>query len=520
VERYEIAWAEALAQEHERQSALLATLDGEVGTFAAECAAALTGLDAIVDRDPVAALLDIAATDTPNEALARDIAQRLPGLAAADDLRDEQLSGFYTRLGDGDDLSQEMVHQTGQLLRADPDRADGILLRAIIDAAGSRSVIQHVVGPASVTALNACNPVAYWAPVLARLGEGDGSRGKLVEAARKDLRAILESSATAPEDPTGADSIPFADSLQDTVAHVERAARAITAGRLERAVADGRRRLDSDLDDLRAVCENAGHAPRAWRAARETERTTLVEELREKLEKVEKIRCALDLILPDLEVTARALATIERVRSVEGRLDASAASGIKAARMSLLLAVAVVFEASLPESRHAVVADRLPIRKRWLVAAAAVLAAAAISIALSVLGTSKTQAPDTTPSAAPGAAIPPPPTVSPVRATLEQQQQATFYSVTVRAADQGKPSYSWHLNPPGANPGCHAFGSVYGYPNRAVWNHGPTDGCSDAGQQHLGTVTVKVKTDYWVCTESFFGTASGVGVPPQACSRL
>ena len=100
-----------------------------------------------------------------------------------------------------------MIHQTAQLLRADPQPADGMLLRAIIDGAGARSVIEHVVGPASAAALDALKPIAHWAPALARLGEGDGSRGKLVAAARKDLTAVLELAAASTEEAIAADSI-------------------------------------------------------------------------------------------------------------------------------------------------------------------------------------------------------------------------------------------------------------------------------------------------------------------------
>lgn len=39
---HEQAWAEALAEEHGHQQELLATLRNELGTFARECASALT----------------------------------------------------------------------------------------------------------------------------------------------------------------------------------------------------------------------------------------------------------------------------------------------------------------------------------------------------------------------------------------------------------------------------------------------------------------------------------------------
>ena len=402
-----------------------------------------------------------------------------------------------------------MVHQTGQLLQADPRRADGMLLRAIIDAAGERSVIQQVAGPASVAALNALKPIAHWAPALARLGGGDGNRRKLVEAVRQDLTAVLESTASATQQVTAADSTPFADSFRYTVEHVENAARAVADGRLGQAIAAARTELESDFGDLRAMS----------RSARHTERSSLVEEAHEALEKAEKIRRALDSMLPHLQATARALATVERLRSATGRLDAPSAAGLKAARMSLLLVAAAVFGASLPESRHPITPRRrLP--WLWLAGAAVVLAAAVVSIAVSLAGGSTTGTPNPTLSVIPAIRIPPPPTLSAVRSTLEEQQDATYYSITVHAPHDGTPVYSWHLAPPADDPGCRTFGAVYGSPNRAVWNHGRTDGCTELGPQQLGTVTVTVRTRYWECIESFFGTMTGLGVPPQPCSRI
>ena len=71
VERYELAWAEALAEEHDHQRELLATLHGELAAFAGECAAALTALDALVNLGPVAALLDDTKTGAQMRPLGR-----------------------------------------------------------------------------------------------------------------------------------------------------------------------------------------------------------------------------------------------------------------------------------------------------------------------------------------------------------------------------------------------------------------------------------------------------------------
>ena len=520
VERYELAWAEALAEEHGHQRELLATLHGELAAFAGECAAALTALDALVSLGPVGALLDSAKAGVQNVALARDISRRLPALAR-NAPHEDQLSGFYTHLGGEADLSPAVVHQAGEFLRADPQRSDRVLLNAIIEAAGARSVIRQVVGPASVTAMYALTPLGRWAPSLAKLGRENGGDAEVVAAAHKDLTSILQSTAAATGQTLAADAVAFADSLRDTVEHVEKAARAISEGRLEQAIAEARHQLEGDLDELRAVHEGAEHAPHAWHLARSEEHAELVEEVREKLEKVQKIRRALGLILPHLQITARALATIEKLRSIEGRLDSNGASGLDAVRMSLVLVAAEVAEASLAESRHPVrpLLRRLP--RLWLVGAALILLAAGIAIALSLGGHSnKAAAPNTILNVTPQQGIPPAPTVSPLRSTFNPTQRATFYSIAVTAAHQGKLIYSWHLNPPKDNQTCNKFGSIFGSPNRAVWHHASTDGCTHLGVQHLGTVTVTIRSRYWQCTASFFGTLTSAGVPAKACTRI
>ena len=79
VDRRRAAWAEAVAKEHEHEHGLLSTLSAELVTFATECGAALAALDAIIELDGVARLLDVAEIGSRNTALARDIAHRLPG---------------------------------------------------------------------------------------------------------------------------------------------------------------------------------------------------------------------------------------------------------------------------------------------------------------------------------------------------------------------------------------------------------------------------------------------------------
>ena len=162
-------------------------------------------------------------------------------------------------------------------------------------------------------------------------------------------------------------------------------------------------------------------------------------------------------------------------------------------------------------------------QQRWLaVAAVVILLGGGVAIALAVGGgggkkKQTAQEPITT-TAAPTQA--PAPTVSPVRATFDPAQRATFYTVAAHAAGQGTPTYTWRLTPPKADPTCNHFSVVAGKPNEAVWRHADTDGCNHnvmgpAG--HLGTVSVTVTTTAWECTATFFGTNTNHGPPAQHC---
>ena len=490
MESYERAWAEALAQEHAHQQELLATLRDELGTFAGECAAALTALDAVVGLAGVGALLDTAKTSLREATLVRDVGRRLAG--------------------------PERAEQT-----------DRELLQRVAGAPEARAQLEQIIGPAPVAALSAIAPLARSVPALRARGSKGGGR-ELVASARENLSQVLQSTAALTGETIAADAVALADSLRDTVEHVEQAARAVLDGKLEAALAEARRRLEADLDELRAVHERAEGAPTEWRSARRTEHTALTEEVREKLDKVEKLRRVLGLLLPHLQLTARALATVEKLRSLEGRLDPPAAAGLEAARLSVLLAAAELWDASLPEQGRGSPAHPA-IRKRWFAVAALVLASAVIGIALGLSGGSgKKQAVTTLPVShlsSVTATVPaaPAPKVSPVNAVFEAAQRATFYAISARASGQGTPRYSWHLSPPKNDPTCARFGSVPGSPNRAVWHHADTDGCNHAVMGpagHLGTVTVTVTTRAWECTASFFGTNTQTGSKPPACRRL
>jgi hypothetical protein len=116
---HEQAWAEALAEEHAHQRELLATLRGELGTFARECAAALTALDAFAGLAGVAEVLNAARGDVQQASLVLDVGRRLGALARTAP-QDEQLEGLYDRLGGDGDVPPPLVRHAGELLRAGP----------------------------------------------------------------------------------------------------------------------------------------------------------------------------------------------------------------------------------------------------------------------------------------------------------------------------------------------------------------------------------------------------------------
>jgi hypothetical protein len=97
---------------------------------------------------------------------------------------------------------------------------------------------------------------------------------------------------------------------------------------------------------------------------------------------------------------------------------------------------------------------------------------------------------------------------------------ATSYTVAVSATGQVEPTYAWKLTPPADEPDCDEFGPVPGEPERAVWRHSAADGCTRAGSDHDGTVTVVVTTDAWECTASFTGSGTATGPPVERCRTL
>ena len=316
----------------------------------------------------------------------------------------------------------------------------------------------------------------------------------------------------------------LADSLRDTVGHVESAARAVKEGKLEQVLAEARRKLEQDLDKLRGVHEGAHAAPAEWREARRTEHAALTEEVREKLEKVERIRRALGLLLPHLQAITRTLAAVQKVQALVRRLEPEPAAGVEAARMSLLLGSAACGRACssthrgrAPGGPRCVRAgsSRRPPRSSPSCSRSCSRAAAskAAPVVTTTTAATTTSAADDHPAPVPKA-----PALSPVKAVFSEAQRATFYTIAVAAPGQSA-TVTWRLTPPAGNPTCDKFHPVAGKPNEAVWHHADTDGCTHNGIQHLGTVHVTVTTSAWQCTASFFGTLTQTGASNQRCTR-
>ena len=472
---HEQAWADALALQHAHQRELLATLRGELGAFAQECAGALTALDSYVSAlGGVVAAIDAARTVHAHADLAADVYARFAG--------DSNLA----------------VEQANDLLRKEPHRSDRELLQAIVSAAGVRARFEELVGPAPLAALTALAPLAKW------------------KESRPGLREVTAGAAHAAGG-AAADTATLATTLRDAVTHVEGAARAVKDGKLEQVLAESRAKLEADLDALHAVIHDAHDAPQEWLDARHDEFHELEEEVHVKLDRVERVRRALGMLLPHLQTLVRGLSVAERIHAVEGH------------RGELLSALGSVWDAAIPSGGSRAATARPRMQRRRLVAAALVAVAIilALVIALAAGGSKKTTPPaaaattqqQTTPSVAQTVkpAVAAIPKLTPVHAEFVEAQRETVY--TISATGGGAATYRWQLTPPKDNPTCNKFAPVADKPNEAVWRHANTDGCTHNGFQHLGLVTVTVTTADWECAATFFGTLTKNGPAPQRCRR-
>ena len=505
---HEHAWAEALAQEHAHQRELLAALRDELGSFARECASALTALDALVGLAGVSELL----AESRNAAVAAQVGRRLRD--------DERLQRLYESLGGGD-VEAPLVKHADELLRSGPKRSDRELLSAVVSASGAAVRIEELVGPAPWAALAALRPLAKWA---ARLPHADAdARRELRDAAAADLSQVLGGAAQLGAG-TGAalagEASAIADSLRDTVEHVEAAARSIRDGKLDEVLVEMRRTLEEDLDRLRAVHESAHEAAEEWRAARKAEHAELSEEVHTKLDRVERIRGVLGRMLPHLQATSRVLGALQKLHALEGRLEPGAAPVVQA---SLLGWLAALWDAAFGAAPSAASGTprRRRVRTRWIVAVVAALVAAVLAAVFGVVlsgGSAKpTLSPVQAATTVSGGAAAAKPVMKPVSASFSEAQRATFYTVSLASGESA--TYSWRLQPPKDNTSCNDFHQLSDKPNEAVWHHAATDGCTHLGFQHLGTVVVTVTTPDWSCTESFFGTLTRTGAHNERCVR-
>jgi hypothetical protein len=514
---HEQAWSDALAQEHLHQRELLATLKDELGTFARECAAALTALDAYVGLAGVTEILTVAQTSVAHAKLALEVGRRLGGS------EDPQLVDLYDTVADGHDVPPPLVRHANDLLAAGPKRSDRELLQAVVSASGASGQIEALVGPAPWAAIAALKPLAKWIRA--------GDRDDLLKSAPGDLAQVLAGAATlgaGAETAAAGDAAALTQSLREAAEHVEGAAKSVSEGKLEAVLREARATLEADLDQLRSIHENATEATDEWRAARKAEHAELTEEVRVKLEKIERIRGVLLRLLPNLQAITRSLAVVQRLHSLEGRLDPAPAAAVVAAQSSLALDSSALWSELFAGGARAPAVRRLSRRTRWIAAGAAViLVGAIVGIALAAGGSTKPKpvviettaaapvAPPTTTSASVGSR----PSMLPVSAVFDPSRRETLYTVGVEQAGEPVVTYTWSLTTPPGNPSCDKFAAVPGKPSEAIWHHADTDGCTHNGIQHDGTVHVTVLTAHWACKESFFGTLTRQGSPNETCAR-
>ncbi len=375
---HEQAWADALAEEHLHQRELLATLRGELGTFARECAAALTALDAYVGLAGVAEILSTAQTTATHARLALDVSRRLQGG------EDPELVDLYTAVAGGEDVPPRLVRHASDLIASGPKRTDRQLLEAVVTASGARAQLEQLVGPAPAAALAAMKPLVRWIRA--------DDRRALLKSAGGDLAQVLSATAelgAGAESAAAGDAAALGQSLRDAVEHVEGAAKSVREGKLESVLAEARAKLQADLDALQAVHENAHEAPAEWRAARKVEHTELTQEVHEKLDKIERIRGILFRLLPNLQAVSRALGVVQKLHALEGRLDPAPAAGVAAAQASLVLDAGALWDGVLPGPPPAPRVRRVSRRTRWVAVTAAVVIGVIVGIALAGGGSNK-----------------------------------------------------------------------------------------------------------------------------------
>jgi hypothetical protein len=523
---HEHAWAAALAEEHAHQRELLATLRGELGTFARECAAALTAIETLAGLAGVAEIVAGAAADVKHASLVLEVGRRL-GLPG----HDAKLEDLYRKLGGNEDVPPDVVRHASALLETKESRSDRQLLTAVVSASGAAAAVEELVGPAPWAALAALQPLARWAPQLAKIRRGEAD----LSSAAGDLSQVLQAAAqigAGAEAALAGEAAALAGSAHDAVNHVESAVAAVKDGKLAQVLAEMRRTLQADLDKLRAIHEGAAGAPEQWRAERRTEHAELEEEVRTKLDRIERIRGVLGRILPHLQAVARTLSVVERLDSLAQRLEPQAAAGVEASSLTLVTTLGAVWDAAFgPGPQPPATAPKRRPRARHLVAAAVVVAAAIVGISLAFSGGKTTPAAATTTTPTTTPAGPSKPRLTPIAAVFNPSARETVY--TESAGGLGL-HYTWSVSIPG-DPGCAAgFKPNAPKPNQATWVHadvsegGPCNHAhyNAAGFGHPGWVTVVVANGAWSCRDRFHGTQgrqaqpAASGSTPSRCQSV
>ena len=168
-------------------------------------------------------------------------------------------------------------------------RSDGELLERVCADESVRAELERVLGPAPVAALRGLQPLSHWIPGIASIRRGGAAADDLAELATTDLIRVLsatgELSGSAGE-LLAADVVSLGVAMRETVEHVEGATRALRNGKLEQVLAEARARLESDLENLRRVIDQADDAGEDWLRERRREHDELSEEVRAKLERV------------------------------------------------------------------------------------------------------------------------------------------------------------------------------------------------------------------------------------------
>lgn len=345
-------WDAALEVEHGHQRELLATLRGELGEFARECASALTALDAFVGLSGVAAIASQAQQGVAHAKLLHDIVRRRTG-------------------------ESEEGHSARELLGR------------VASDSSVRAELESLWGPAPVAILQGLQPLWKWIPTVASIRRGEKGLREVAGKAGSDLVGVLtatESVAGDAAEAIAADVGSLAQSLRDTVEHVENAARSVAQGKLEDVLAESRRLLEADLAALAGVITGAAGAEEAWLHDRRGEHGALTTEVKEKLERVERTRRVLGLFLPHLQAIARSLATAEKAMSLEQRLFPQHVAAAEASRQLMLADLGSLWEAGVPfeAPRHRPPRHRPRHRGKLALAGGAVVVAAAVAIPLAL----------------------------------------------------------------------------------------------------------------------------------------